>query len=169
MYLPTVKTKAQISTLKAAAFFRFFNTLVMSVPVGVPAVMIFSVVVAIQRLNWRSIAVLYPGQLKLAASVDIACFDKTGTLTGSEVMQCCICDAIVRMRCNTAHAVHYYMYDTILHMQCGSASPLAVTTPVPPLSAQAGPGGGISSLVLCLVERAVVVSVWLMYSALLAG
>ena len=85
MYLPTVRSKARINTLKAEAFFRFFNTIVMAVPVGVPAVMIFAVVVAIQRLQWRRIAVLYPGQLKLAANVDIACFDKTGTLTGSEV------------------------------------------------------------------------------------
>ena len=86
VYIPTVRGKAMIQTLKAEAFFRFLNTIVMSVPVGVPAVMIFSVVVAIQRLNWRCIAVLYPGQLKLAANVDIACFDKTGTLTGSEVI-----------------------------------------------------------------------------------
>ena len=57
----------------------------MSMPAGVPAVMIFAVVVGLQRLKWKGITVLYPGQLKLAANVDIACFDKTGTLTGSEV------------------------------------------------------------------------------------
>ena len=78
-----------MDTLKAEAFFRFLNTIIMAMPVGVPAVMIFAVVVAIQRLQWRRIAVLYPGQLKLAANVDIACFDKTGTLTGSEVNLCC--------------------------------------------------------------------------------
>ena len=57
----------------------------MSVPVGGPSVIVFCAVVALQRLRWRGIGLLYPGQLKMAANVDIACFDKTGTLTGSEV------------------------------------------------------------------------------------
>ena len=89
IYIPTVKATSKLNTLKAEAFFRFLSTIIMSMPVGVPAVMIFAVVVAIQRLQWRRIAVLYPGQLKLAANVDIACFDNTGTLTGSEVCDCC--------------------------------------------------------------------------------
>lgn len=57
----------------------------MSMPAGIPAVMIFASVVGLQRLRWKGITALYPGQLKLAAGVDVACFDKTGTLTGSEV------------------------------------------------------------------------------------
>ena len=57
----------------------------MAMPAGVPAVMIFAIIVCVQRLKWRGITVLYPGQMKLAADTDIACFDKTGTLTGSEV------------------------------------------------------------------------------------
>ncbi len=88
MYIPTVKVKPKVDSLRTTAFFRFLNVIVMSMPVGVPAVMIFSIVVALQRLSWRGISVLYPGQLKLAANVDIACFDKTGTLTGSEVTPC---------------------------------------------------------------------------------
>lgn len=85
MYLPTVRVTGKDGTLRGHPFFRFLGTIIMSMPAGVPAVMIFSTVVSLQRLRRQGIEVLYPGQLKMAANVDIACFDKTGTLTGSEV------------------------------------------------------------------------------------
>lgn len=88
LYVPTIQAHPKTSDLRSTAGFRFVDAIVMSMPAGVPAVMIFAVVVGLQRLKWKDITVLYPGQLKLAASVDIACFDKTGTLTGSEVSSC---------------------------------------------------------------------------------
>ncbi len=85
MYLCTVTKKGQDGRLQSTPFFRFLSAITMAMPAGVPAVMIFCIVVALQKLRWRGITSLYPGQLKMAANVDIACFDKTGTLTGSEV------------------------------------------------------------------------------------
>jgi P-type E1-E2 ATPase len=85
MYISTVTMKGKDGRLQSTAFFRFLSAIAMSMPAGVPAVMIFCIVVALQRLRGRGITALYPGQLKMAANVDIACFDKTGTLTGSEV------------------------------------------------------------------------------------
>ncbi|DBB06818.1 TPA: hypothetical protein ACH3X3_009479 [Trebouxia sp. C0006] len=84
MYLCTVTKKGQDGRLQSTPFFRFLSAITMAMPAGVPAVMIFCIVVALQKLRWRGITSLYPGQLKMAANVDIACFDKTGTLTGSE-------------------------------------------------------------------------------------
>ncbi len=85
MYICTVTIKGQDGRLQSTAFFRFLSAITMAMPVGVPAVMIFCIVVALQKLRGQGITSLYPGQLKLAANVDIACFDKTGTLTGTEV------------------------------------------------------------------------------------
>ena len=85
MYLCTVTKKGQDGRLQSTPFFRFLSAITMALPAGVPAVMIFCIVVALQKLRGRGITSLYPGQLKKAANVDIACFDKTGTLTGSEV------------------------------------------------------------------------------------
>ncbi len=85
MYLCTVTKKGQDGRLQSTPFFRFLSAITMAMPAGVPAVMIFCIVVALQKLRGRGITSLYPGQLKMAANVDIACFDKTGTLTGSEV------------------------------------------------------------------------------------
>lgn len=85
LYIPTTTTHPKSSDLRFSPEFRFLDTVVMSMPACVPAVIIFAIVVGLQRLRWRGIIALYPGQLKLAAAVDIACFDKTGTLTGSEV------------------------------------------------------------------------------------
>ncbi|DBA85704.1 TPA: hypothetical protein ACH3X1_005275 [Trebouxia sp. C0004] len=84
MYISTVTMKSQDGRLQSTAFFRFLSAMAMSMPAGVPSVMIFCIVVALQKLRGRGITSLYPGQLKMAANVDIACFDKTGTLTGSE-------------------------------------------------------------------------------------
>ncbi len=86
MYLCTVTKKAQDGRLQSNLFFRFLSAITMAMPAGVPAVMIFCTVVALQKLRGRGITSMYPGQLKMAANVDIACFDKTGTLTGSEVI-----------------------------------------------------------------------------------
>lgn len=85
VYLPTVGVRPATHDLRYSAGFRFLDVIAMSMPVGVPAVMIFAILVGLQRLRWKGITVLYPGQMKLAADTDIACFDKTGTLTGSEV------------------------------------------------------------------------------------
>ena len=85
LYLPTTAVHPKSSDLRYSAEFRFLDAVSMSMPAGVPTVMIFAIVVALQKLRWKGITALYPGQLKLAAGVDVACFDKTGTLTGSEV------------------------------------------------------------------------------------
>lgn len=85
LYIPPTAAHPKSSNLRLSAEFRFLDAVVASMPAGVPAVMIFAIVVGLQRLKSKGITALYPGQLKLAASVDVACFDKTGTLTGSEV------------------------------------------------------------------------------------
>lgn len=85
MYICTVTMKGQDGRLQSTPFFRFLSAITMAMPTGVPAVMIFCTVIALQKLRGQGITALYPGQVKMAANVDIACFDKTGTLTGSEV------------------------------------------------------------------------------------
>ena len=116
MYICTVTMKGQDGRLQSTPFFRFLGATTMAMPAGVPAVMIFCIVVALQKLRGRGITSLYPGQLKMAANVDIACFDKTGTLTGSEVSD----GVCPHMPCDcTQHsAVHAADSSTLQHTLC---------------------------------------------------
>lgn len=85
MFLVTVRAKSHVEHYRGSPLGRLLDAIVAAVPAGAPTMMIFVVTVTVVRLKAQGISVLYPGQLKVAAMVDIACFDKTGTLTGSEV------------------------------------------------------------------------------------
>lgn len=85
MFLTTVRATSHEEHHRGSPEGRLLEAIVAGVPVGGPTMLIFVVSVTVLRLRAQGISVLYPGQLKLAAMVDIACFDKTGTLTGSEV------------------------------------------------------------------------------------
>lgn len=85
MFLVTVKSQSNVKMYRGSPAARLLDTVVAAVPAGSPTVMIFAVTATVVRLKLQGITVLYPGQLKMAADVDICCFDKTGTLTGSEV------------------------------------------------------------------------------------
>ena len=71
-------------------------TIVASVPIGGPTVIIAANWACALKLKAKGINVLISAKLRSAADVSIACFDKTGTLTGSIVsslllLLCCCC------------------------------------------------------------------------------
>ena len=60
-------------------------TIVASVPIAIPTVMVCSNGACAGKLRAKGIHVLDLGKLRSASDVSIVCFDKTGTLTGSVV------------------------------------------------------------------------------------
>lgn len=64
---------------------RVLSTVIASVPVAIPTVIVSSNGACANKLRAKGIHVLNYTKLKSAADVTVACFDKTGTLTGSVV------------------------------------------------------------------------------------